>query len=257
MIDGSRLDGNAHTANNWTATLNQYFGANRQIQMVADEIGPSIGGSATCSDDWHRFNVFADGFWYLDSLGSHAQAGYQIFCRQDFYGIDYAVIDCVGHYPVPDYYLAIVWNIVAGPHVLNTTRPITKPTGTVRPYAHCSKQYPGGLTIMLININAGPINATITLTSGSLGTTREDYLMTAPPPVNGTYPDGIYGKKVQLNSVTLDFTVGGQLPAIKPVQSQVADKSIIAMPGYSYGYYVYPNANVAICKSNFGKTKWQ
>jgi len=180
----------------------------------------------------------------------------KIFCRQDFYGIDYAVIDCVGHFPVPDYYLGIVWSLVVGPHVLNTTRPITKPAGLVRPYAHCSSQYPGGLTVMVININSIPVTAQITLTGGGLGSSREDYLMTAPPPVNGTYPDGIYGKRVQLNGVTLDFTVGGQLPPIKPVQSTETDLSLIHMPEYSYGYYVYPNANLPICKSTFGKTKW-
>jgi len=187
----------------------------------------------------------------------HAQAGYQIFCRQDFYGIDYAILDCVGHYPVPDYYLAIVWNLVVGPHVLNTTRPITKPTATIRPYAHCSKQYKGGLTVMIVNINAVAVTVQITLTSGTLGSSREDYLMTAPPPVNGSYPDGIYGKKVQLNGQTLDFTVGGQLPAIKPVQSQDADKSIINLPEYSYAYYVYPNANSPICANAFGNSKWR
>jgi len=226
------------------------------MQMWAGEIGPSIGGSGDCTDNYHRFNGFSDGFWYLDSLAVHAQVGYQVFCRQDFYGIDYAIIDCVGHFPVPDYYLGLIWSLTVGPHVLNTTRPVTKPAGTVRPYAHCSLQYPGGLTVMIVNISPGPTNAQITLTTGSLGSTREDYLMTAPPPVNGTYPDGIYGKKVQLNGNTLNFTVGGQLPSLKPVQSTATDKSIIAMPGYSYGYYVYPNANVAVCKAAYGETKW-
>jgi len=256
-LNGQRLDSNFNTGYNWTGTLNQYYGGNnldRTMQMWAGEIGPSIGGSGNCSDYYHRFNGFSDGFWYLDSLGSHAQVGYQVFCRQDFYGIDYAIIDCVGHFPVPDYYTAIIWNLVAGSHVFNTTRPITKPDASVRPYAHCSKQYPGGLTIMLINILSGTANVQITLTSGSLGNAREDYLLTAPPQ-NKTddypVPQNIYEKVVQLNGKTLNFTVGGKLPAIAPVQSTASDKSVITMPPYSYGFYVYPNANFAICKDAF------
>jgi len=249
-LDPSRLDSNFHTSYNWTATLDVYFGTGHpKMQMVAGEIGPSIGGSGDCTENYYRFNGFSDGFWYLDSLGAHAQAGYQIFCRQDFYGIDYAILDCVGHYPVPDYYVAILWNLVNSPRVLNTTRPTTKPVGTVRPYAHCSKQYPGGIVLMIININGFAITTNITLgNGGKLGDTREDYLMTAPPPVNGTYPDGIYGKRVQLNGVTLDFTVGGQLPPIKPVPCQDKDVSIVKMPEYSYAFFVYPNAGHSLCK---------
>jgi len=79
MVDGSRLDSNFNTAFNWTGELNYYYGTNRTLQMWAGETGPSIGGSGDCTDNYHRFNIFADGFWYLDSLGAHAVAGYQVF----------------------------------------------------------------------------------------------------------------------------------------------------------------------------------
>jgi len=252
-ITGSRLDSNFQTSYNWTGTMNAYYGGSnlkRTMQMWAGEIGPSIGGSGDCTDNYHRFNGFSDGFWYLDSLGAHAQAGYQVFCRQDFYGIDYALLNCAGHFPVPDYYLAMVWNSVAGSHVFNTTRPITKPDGAVRVYSHCSKQYPGGLTVMLINILDGVANVHITLTAGSLGTSREDYIFTAPPSNDYSYPvpDNVYDQKVWLNGKSLDFTVGGQLPPLNPVQSSASDKSVVSMPAYSYAFVVYPNANFAICK---------
>jgi len=180
----------------------------------------------------------------LDSLGAHAQAGYQIFCRQDFYGIDYALLDCTYITPVPDYYSAMVWNQVMGSKVVNTTRP---GKGLVRPYAHCSKQYPGALAVLLINIWSGEANVKISLSSGTLGNGREDYVFTTPKP-NGTYPDGIYGKNMQLNGVELTFKAGGQLPSLKPVTSTASDKSMITMPQYSYGFFVYPNAAVDVCK---------
>jgi len=224
-----------------------YFGTGHpKMQMVAGEIGPSIGGSGDCTENYYRFNGFSDGFWYLDSLGAHAQAGYQIFCRQDFYGIDYALLDCSGIYPVPDYYSALVWNKVMGSKVFNTSRP---GKGLIRPYGHCSKQYSGGLAILVINIWSGIANVKVSLPSGySLGNTREDYLFTAPAPVNGTYPQGIYGKGMELNGVALKFTVGGTLPAMNPVTSTAADKSAITMPMWSYGFFVYPNASISLCK---------
>jgi len=54
-----------------------------------------------------------------------------------------------------------------------------------------------------------------------------------------------------LNGKTLEFTVGGQLPKIEPVDSSAADKTVIDLPAYSYGFFVYPNANLAICKTAF------
>jgi len=244
-LDPSRLDSNFHTSQNWTATLDQYYGNNRTIQMWAGEIGPSIGGSGDCTENYYRFNGFSDGFWYLDSLGAHAQNGYQVFARQDFYGIDYALLDCTYITPVPDYYSAIIWNVVMSNKVFNTTRP---GKGLVRPYAHCSKQYPGALAVLVINIWAGTANVKVSLTSGSLGTAREDWLLTTPPPVTGTYPQGIYGKGIQLNGVNLTYTVGGQLPPLKPAQSKATDQSIITMPMYSYGFFVYPQSSVPACK---------
>jgi len=72
-IDGGRLDSSISTSSNWTGTLAQWYGpTGSSPQMWAGETGPSIGGSGTCSPDYHRFNIFADGFWYLDSLASHA-----------------------------------------------------------------------------------------------------------------------------------------------------------------------------------------
>jgi len=250
MIDGSRLDSNFGTAYNWTGELNAYYGTDRTIQMWAGETGPSIGGSGNCTDYYHRFNIFADGFWYLDSLASHAVAGYQVFCRQDYYGIDYALLDCVTHYPAPDYYLAILWNQVNSAYVFNTTRP-TNTKGAIRSYAHCSKQYDGGLVIMLINIMNGTGDITITLSSGSLGDTREDYVMSVPGPPFADYPAGIYGKPTTLNGNLLNLTSSGELPAMKPVQYSGANKSLITMAGTTYGYFVFPNAGLSICK---GKT---
>jgi len=253
-LEGSRLDSNFETSYNWTGEMNYYYGTDRTIQMWAGEIGPSIGGSGNCSDYYHRFNIFADGFWYLDSLGAHAVAGYQVFCRQDFYGIDYALIDCVSLYPAPDYYLAIIWNQVNSPYVLNTTRP-SNANAQVRSYAHCSKQYDGGLVIMLINLLNQTAQVDVTLSSGSLGNTREDYVLSVPGDHFAPYPNGIYGKAITLNGQLLNLTSSGTLPSFKPVQFSGSNKNVIAIEGTTYGYFVYPDAGLSICKGHTSAAK--
>jgi len=169
-----------------------------------------------------------------------------VFCRQDFYGIDYALIHCSGLYPTPDFYLALAWNKVVGTHVFNTTRPVTSPQGSVRSYAHCSKQYSGGITVMLINVLA--IEVQTRVSGFTVGTSREDYVFTAHIP-SGSYPDGIYGYWASLNGNLLNVTATGALPAnpITPAVKSGASVNVITLPAYSYGFFVYPNANVAAC----------
>ena len=55
---------------------------------------------------------------YADALGSKARHGYQVFARQDFIGIDYGLLDCLTHDPLPDYYVAALYTRLMAPGVL-------------------------------------------------------------------------------------------------------------------------------------------
>jgi len=171
----------------------------------------------------------------------------KFFCRQDFYGIDYALLDCVAHFPVPDYYLALLWNQVNSKYVLNATRP----SSSIRSYSHCSKQYDGGVVIMLINIMNSTMDVNVTLPSGTLGNTREDYVMSVPGDPWAAYPGGIYGKQVTLNGNLLALDSSGNLPSLKPAQYTGSSPQTITMNPVTYAFFVYPNAQLALCK---GKT---
>ena len=74
------------------------------LEVWAGEIGPHNGGSPPCNSSALRWATFADTFWYVDALGSKARHGYQAFCRQDFVGADYGLLDCASHTPLPDFY---------------------------------------------------------------------------------------------------------------------------------------------------------
>lgn len=77
---------------------------NTSTQPWAGEIGPHNGGSPPCDPAWRRWANFADSFWYLDALGTKAANGYKAFCRQDYIGGDYGLLDCRTQVPTPDYY---------------------------------------------------------------------------------------------------------------------------------------------------------
>merc|ERR1712048_136653 len=96
-----------------------------------------------------RWANFADSFWYLDAMASKAANGYSVFCRQDFVGIDYGMLDCATNNPLPDYYAGILWSQLMGMNVLQTT---SSDTNTVRAYAHCSAKSSDDVTVLLLNL---------------------------------------------------------------------------------------------------------
>jgi hypothetical protein len=59
-----------------------------KVKVWAGEIGPHPGRSPGCDHSSLRWSNWADTFWYIDSMGLKAASGYDMFCRQDFVGID-------------------------------------------------------------------------------------------------------------------------------------------------------------------------
>ena len=106
-----------------------------------------------------------------DALAAKARQGYAGFCRQDFIGADYGLLDCVSGAPLPDFYTALAFTTTLGPTVLNATLSTAAhgpslPQGVVRAYAHCTalaehggKAANGGVTVLVINL----ANTTVSL----------------------------------------------------------------------------------------------
>jgi hypothetical protein len=81
---------------------------------------------------------------YLDAMASKAKHGYSAFCRQDFVGIDYAMLDCASDDPLPDYYAGVLWSKLMGTAVVSAAS-----NSSVRAYAHCKE---ANLTVLLLNL---------------------------------------------------------------------------------------------------------
>jgi heparanase 1 len=190
----SMLDITATIAEGVNASLAE-FG----VQIWAGEIGPHNGGSPGCDHTSLRWANFADSFWYLDAMATKAAHGYSVFCRQDFVGIDYGMLDCATYDPLPDYYAGILWSQLMGSNVLKAT---SSDASFVRAYAHCSAKSSDDLSVLLLNLAPVAINVTLDTTA----TARTEYLLTGP--------DGTDGQAVALNGQRLQLSAAGELPTL-------------------------------------------
>jgi len=149
-----------------------------------------------------RWANFADTFWYLDAMAAKAANGYSVFCRQDFVGIDYGMVDCATYDPLPDYYGGILWSKLMGTSVIATK---SSDANTVRAYAHCSAKSDDNLTLLLLNLASTQVN--VTLGGAKVATAaRTEYFLTGP---NGTD-----GQIVALNDKQLLLSDTGKLPSL-------------------------------------------
>ena len=172
------------------------------VPIWAGEIGPHNGGSVPCDSSSKRWANFADTFWYLDAMGSKSSNGYSAFCRQDFIGIDYAMLDCATNDPLPDYFGGVLWSKLMGTGVVRVAS-----SSSVRAYAHCHATNPADLTVLLINLepdNRVSKPQTVVIGDGTAAT--EEYHLTGP---NGTA-----AQTVALNGAVLQATAEGVLPAM-------------------------------------------
>ena len=132
-----------------------------------------------------------------------AASGYDMFCRQDFVGIDYGLVDCATYTPLPDYYAGVIWGRTIGTEVLNVSA-TNSSTGGIRSYAHCSNGG-GGVTLVVINLNKQDWdNATLTIAGRPAEDLDRDLDLAFPSVVAGTRwlltgPEGTNSSLVSLN----------------------------------------------------------
>ena len=107
---------------------------------------------------------------------------------------DYGLLDENTFAPRPNYWAALLWRRLMGATVLD---PHTSPIPNVYVYAHCLRNHPGGVTLLVINADRQQVHE-ITLPSEA-----ERYTLTAKQLQDTT---------VQLNGKTLELNRDGDLP---------------------------------------------
>ena len=147
-----------------------------------------------------RWANFGDSFWYLDAMGAKAANGYSVFCRQDFIGIDYGILDCQDQTPLPDFYASLLWSKTMGSQVLaaDSSSPF------LRAYAHCgTAAAEGSVTLLLINVGWKPVRISLILEdwAGGMLHGQEYVLAGAHGPTKGWVPGGINSTVISVNRV--------------------------------------------------------
>lgn len=240
----SKLDTTRDIAVAVNKTVAEHFPAAR---AVAGEIGPHNGGSPPCDHTSMRWSNFGNSLWYVDALATKAKAGYGAFCRQDYVGIDYGMVDCSTGEPLPDFWSGVAWAQTVGRGVLSAT---TKPTsnGTLRVYAHCANDGgKGGVTVVAINLGTSPSNITLDDAPGQLKSSqRSEFRLSAVDAptrlFNGT---GLLGTGIALNGKTIALTDSGDVPVL--VGAQVEAGGPVQVAPQSIVFAVFADANAKAC----------
>lgn len=222
------------------------------VKIVGGEVGPHNGGSPVCDHTTMRWANFGDSLWYADALAAKAAYGYETFCRQDYIGADYGLVDCSTGSPLPDYYTALVWTQTVGAVVLKA-EPAPTAGSSVRVYAHCtapsepSDPKAGSVTLMIVNLGSLP---TIVHAPSTLGHFTQKYVLSpssdpARSLINNT---GLLGTAVSLNDKVLRLNEDGSVPSIMGQSVTVLE---VAAPATSITFLVLGEARHADCMSRF------
>ena len=139
-------------------------------------------------------STFLDTFRYLVQHASLAQRGVKVIMHNTLASSDYGLLDENTFAPRPNYWAALLLRRLMGATVLD---PHTSPIPNVHVYAHCLQNYPGGVTLLVINDDRQQVHE-ITLPSDA-----ERYTLTAKQ---------LQDTSVELNGKTLQLNRYGDAP---------------------------------------------
>ena len=183
-------------------------------------------GEAACGGD-RSASTFVDTFRFMDQLGQLAQKNVQTVMVNTLASSDYGLVDETTHLPRPDYWAALLWKQLMGTKVLD---PGIVPNDTLRIYAHCMKDVPGGVTLMALNIDQKSEHVVQVPLAGTRYTLSASELLS---------------KTVLLNGTPLELTADGSLPKLagKPVRS-----GELSLPPRTISFLALPNAKNSGCR---------
>ncbi|XP_048250525.1 heparanase-like isoform X2 [Haliotis rufescens] len=188
------------------------------------------GGTPALSDR------YVAGFLWLDKLGVASRMGLKGVLRQSYYGHNYSLIEMNTFEPYSDYWLTLLYKRLVGNKVLSVQ---TNSTNSFRVYAHCAKQNsvynykPGSVVIYIVNVNIYTTVVTFPQFQKNM-----DLFWLRPEFIELT------SRNVTLNGKRLDY-VNNTIPDMPP---QKAYGGLLMLPARTFGFAVFPDADVDICK---------
>ena len=168
------------------ANLRDRFEPNKRL-WITETADSACGGNPWAS-------TFLDTFRYLNEHASLAQRGVKVIMHNTLASSDYGLLDENTFTPRPNYWAALLWRRFMGATVLD---PHISQAPNLYVYAHCLRNRPGGVALIVINADRQRSHQII------LPSDTERYTLTAKQ---------LQDTAVQLNEKTLQVNSDGNVP---------------------------------------------
>ena len=172
-------------------------------------------------------STFLDTFRYLVQHASLAQRGVRVIMHNTLASSDYGMLDEKTFAPRPNYWAALLWRRLMGVTVLD---PQISPAPNLYVYAHCLRNHPGGVALLVINADERQVHE-VTLVPEA-----ERYTLTAKQ---------LQDRSVQLNGKTLQLNSNSNPPEFV---GQPTRAGRISFAPASITFLAIPNANNSSCR---------
>ena len=187
-LSGSFLMGAEHRVR-FFATLRDKFAPGKPLWKT-ETADAACGGNP-----WAP--TFLDSFRYLDQLGRMAKHGVQVMIHNTLAASDYGLLNENDFAPRPNYFMALLWRKLMGNTVLDAG---ASPEPGLHLYAHCLRDRPGGVALLVINTDR------ISTQALELPTPAQHFTITA---------DHLTDTEVRLNGRELKLRARDELPALE------------------------------------------
>jgi heparanase len=196
---GATTTADAALSDEWLARpgrIEEFYGGIRDRFEPGKSLWNTETAQAACGGDrWA--STFLDSFRYLNQLGLLAKRGVQVNMHNTLAASDYGLLNENTYEPRPNYWAALLWRKLMGTTVLD---PGPSPATSLHIYAHCLRNHPGGVAVLVINASR---DASQTL---HIPSTSERYTLTA---------ENLQDAQVLLNGIGLQLGADDRLPEVK------------------------------------------
>ena len=172
-------------------------------------------------------STFLDSFRYLDQLGRLAKRGLGVHMHNTLASSDYGLLDSNTFMPRPNFWAALLWKKFMGATVLDPG-PSTVPA--VHLYAHCLKDQPGEVAVLVINTDKDASH------SFEFAAASQRYTLTSPT---------LEATLVQLNGSELTLTAGDNIPTLNGLSTPAGP---LSFGPASITFLTFSNANNSNCR---------
>ena len=209
-----------------TDAAEQFYAQLRDTYMQAKPMWLNETAEAACGGDALAAQ-FADTFRFLNQLGTLAQKGVKVVMHNTLAASDYGLVDESTLEPRPDYWAAVLWKRLMGTTVL---KPGALSDSSVRVYAQCMRNVPGGVALVAMNTDAKAKH------SIEISKPAEGYTLSS---------DALTSDAVRLNGTALRVNTDGSVPALN---NQHVKAGAVELDPVSVVFLAVPSANNPACR---------